>query len=123
MKQVTISVTAPQAVRILSQLKSTGAVQFNVRAPTKRGQQHGGFLPILAALAGPALGAIASKGLDYLLGNGINQAGRGGPCLTCTERQYHTLREQLGSGAQIAINFKIRAGGTRPSIRSRLTGL
>jgi len=115
MKQVTISVTAPQAVKILEQIKTKGAVEFNVRAPRKRGEQHGGFLPILAALAGPALGAIASKGIDYLMGNGVVQAGHG-PCLTCTERQYHTLKSQLGSGAQIAINFKIRSPGAKPSL-------
>ena len=111
MRQVTISVTAPQAVRLLEQLQGSGMVSFNVRGPRRKGEQHGGFLPILAALAGPALGAIASKGIDYLMGGSLGKA----PCLTCTDRQYHTLK-QLGSGAQIAINFKIRSPGTRPSI-------
>ena len=117
MKQVTISVTAPQALRLMQMIGHDGTVKLMVRSTRKKGKQHGGFLPILASLAAPLAGAIAgpllNKGMNYLMGNGKPV------CLTCTEKQFSTLQSQLGSGAQIAINFKIRSAGTRPSLNSQ----
>ena len=103
MKTVTVTITPRQAERIANAAQH-GEIVIQLKRSAAKGQ-HGGFLPLLGALAMPlasaAVGGLTNLAIDKLMGKGH------GHCVTCTPKQFDSIAHQVGSGEAVILNFKV----------------
>lgn len=107
MTQVTVSITALQAQKLLHAIQRDGEAFLKFK---EKGQK-GGFWGAVASTLLPMALPLVEKGIGALV-NKIGGGGHGIP-ITCTKCQMQKIR-QCGSGG-LKINFKIRSPGRSPS--------
>ena len=106
-KQVTISITPIQAMRLMRQLQANGHAELQFRQTG----QKGGFWGAVASTLLPMALPLVEKGIGALV-NKIGGGGHGGMPITCTKCQMDKIK-QCGGG--LRLNFKIKSMGRNPT--------
>lgn len=103
MSTVTVTITPQQAARIMGAISSHGEMMIKFKRSAPRGQQTGGFLPLIASLAAP----LVAQGVGAL----VKKMTGKGHCKACTitasKKQYDKMKAISGAGHKLIVNFKV----------------